>query len=493
MRQNTIPTAVSEKILTAITIVSAIFATVSVLITLGQHRLFIETDSAGYMSLAQSITHGKGYVMYDGQWCADWPPLLPAVLALLSFLTRDLVTAFGIVAALSYGFTLLVVGRWMVGRFQWPVVLAGLGLLLTALPLRQMMNAAFSEPPFIALTATFLVICDEYRESRKLSLLCWMTLFSSLACLTRYTGIVTVGLGLLVLLRREWGRREFPLRATILLLGTLLPSILWCCLNKFHTHTFTGDRGAPEEKLPEILHHLVEVFSDWAGNEWILMSALLLLLVGLFLLVRYQRLRLASSTLFLFFAVTYTLLMVISACRVEFDPLDTRLLSPIYVPIVMTFISIMDGCLLLKLTPLGKRGLASTLGIIVALFCWHTGTRSADRADIPFDQPAHPIMRFLREHAGETVFSNDPARVWYGSRLAAASITGIHLSDDDEAIQSTIKQAQQMADGPLLLVWFIEPDEESRQQVEERLTNLVPLKVKATFDDGLIFEITPLK
>ena len=188
-------------------------------------------DGIAYLSVAENLRHGQGFLKHNGTSLVEWPPLTPLLLAGGTSLT---------------GLDVLQVGRWLnllalggivfLGgvlvyaslpeRRLW-ALLAGLVLLTSTSWLRVSANIS-SDPLFMVLVLGFLLVACRYLQRPGWGTLLALGLLAGLAAIQRYAGIA-LGLSGAVLI--VWARRRAPRRllAELALFGLLAggPLLVW--------------------------------------------------------------------------------------------------------------------------------------------------------------------------------------------------------------------------------------------------------------------------
>lgn len=151
----------------------------------------ITPDSATYLLLARSITHGDGYTV-DGLFMRGYPPLFPLMLSTVASPERqDYRPEKLIFAAAALG--ALLSSFWYFSQRYRGWTLAALSLILAVAPaLISEASRIRSDTPFLFLAMLSLAAADKYwgaeRTDWRLALLAAATL--ALAALTRSAGIV---------------------------------------------------------------------------------------------------------------------------------------------------------------------------------------------------------------------------------------------------------------------------------------------------------------
>jgi len=232
--------------------------------------------------------------------------------------------------------------------------LAATGAIATAVyfPVFNVALWALSELLFIFLSLCLLVAISFYTQRPSLRRLIIAALITALLCLTRYTGTAVVGIVVLFLAIFHWRRRDAlprtALSVALYVALALLPLGLWVARNFALTGTLFGFRPPALATLELSLAQTVGTLAGWLltlyGYQNVLLAAILILLLTAIAALartywRAFRRKLAAQPegllLVLLFSALYIAFMVVSSVATAFDPLDTRLLSPSAVPLLI--------------------------------------------------------------------------------------------------------------------------------------------------------------
>jgi hypothetical protein len=86
-----------------------------------RHGSGLTPDSASYIAAARNLARGRGATLYDGRPMTLWPPLFPAVMAAMSFVTRlDPIRLAPFLCAALFGFTVYATGLLFTRVFGRP-------------------------------------------------------------------------------------------------------------------------------------------------------------------------------------------------------------------------------------------------------------------------------------------------------------------------------------------------------------------------------------
>lgn len=165
-------------------------------------------DAVNFIGTARNLLAGEGWRRFNGPLYTAFAPLYPALLALSGLLSGfDPLALAGPLNALLFGLTVLAFGHWLREciKSRW-LALWGALALACSLPLTAIFATAMSDPPFIFFVTLALFSMDRFRHRDQAAALIGATLFTALACLTRYAG-VTLLMTLLLFLLLQPGRR----------------------------------------------------------------------------------------------------------------------------------------------------------------------------------------------------------------------------------------------------------------------------------------------
>jgi hypothetical protein len=369
-------------------IVLSLIAATIVLVSTRRYGAGLSPDSVNYVAAARSLAAGKGLVMYDGSPFAILAPFYPALLGSISRVTGlDPLFFAHIVNAVFFAAIIFLSGLLLSEYLSFSPTLAFLGTIavLVRQPLVQVSVMAWTEPLFILCTLIFLVSASLYVKSGSRASLVVMTLSAAAAPLVRYVGVVLIPVGVLMILFRS----QTPLKTRILrllsfLVISLAPWGAWVTRNYLLTGTLMGPRySSTSSLLANLRLTVLSILSGFIGSRHgrlvpvRILSAVALVSTAIaagFVLLRRWRtadprarahagLRLADPLLL--FTALYMILIVVSSTTTAYDPIDNRLMSPVYVPIVVLLFALVDRSIgSLRVIPFGRYGRTALLAVI---------------------------------------------------------------------------------------------------------------------------------
>jgi hypothetical protein len=329
---------------------------------------------------------------------------------------------------------------------------------------------------------------------------------TALACLTRYIGITTIFAGSLsILVFLQANLKKKLLACTVYGLGSTLPLILWLTRNYVRAATLTGERSpATGRDLGHVLERALRTFDAWFLPPSVLAHTpatdVLIGLWGLVLVavvaVSYRFARSATRSVLpaTIFAATYFAFLTSTSLRIGHDPMDDRLLSPMFVPLLLVIVVVSAELSDSVRGRISRRVLDSVLAAVALVWLvvparsilahvdqretlggWQYGSRSWRESE---------TIRFVNSGLLPTdciVYSNEPYALYVNSGVPV----------DVAPSQSELTEPDVSAPGPtpICVVWFTDLRDPSVPR-DRRPTEL-PLTKLASFSDGAVYRIEP--
>jgi hypothetical protein len=304
----------------------------------------VSPDSVIYISVAGNIHDHALINDFTKNALMDFPAFYPIFLSGIMFLTGMDVVHFGpVLNGVMFGLVIYLSG-WMMERFsfrsKWYKWIL-LSLIVFSPCLLEVYSMLWSETLFLLLLLLFIICTRRYFGSHRVAALMLMAFIAGLACVTRYAGITLIGTGGLLILfdgNLSGGKK---IRHLFLFGFTafFLP-FLNLYRNKHVTGTLTGYREKGIVPFYQNLHDFGNVFGDWlpfpnigyrvavlTGLFWIIFF----IIVFIRRLIRKQRFFSYENIAITYFLV-YTVFILLTATISRFQTLDSRLLSPLFLP-----------------------------------------------------------------------------------------------------------------------------------------------------------------
>jgi hypothetical protein len=322
----------------------------------------VSPDSVVYISTAQNIRDHAVIRDFTNMPVMDFPVLYPIFLAGVLKLTRAQVLEFGPVLDGLLFATVIILSGYIMRRFTRVNRLYRVLLLvfITLSPcLLEIYSMIWSETLYLLLTVIFVIAAHNYFKKHTIRALLGMAIVAALACVTRYAGVSLVALGGLLLLcdwryhlapadqggRDDSGRGTKPIvrwLGHMALYGVVAVSLF--ALNLYRnlrlTQTLTGFREPGLTPFKTNLHDFGSVLCDWLpffnehyGAASVVAVLFILLITGIFFWRLVRRGDFFSfNNIALSYFVVYAGFILYTATVSRFQQLDSRLLSPLFLP-----------------------------------------------------------------------------------------------------------------------------------------------------------------
>jgi len=464
-------------------------------------------DGVVYTSTAANFRESCRLFDFRQSAMVEFPALYPLFLSAMIFLTGLQPLAIGAVLnAFLFAVIIYLAGnitqqfshssRWYKASVLSCIVLSP-GLL-------EVYSMMWSETIFILLLLLFLVTMHRYCQSHSRKVLIAAAILAAMAAVTRYAGVTMIAAGFLVIALDT--TRRWPDRARELLIYSCIsPSLLIVNLIRNATvgGTATGMREKSLSPLLRILHDTGSVFYDWLPffNHHYSRAAAMTVVVTfilLFTIVRQfvQRKRLVTyESIADMFALIYLMFMVTMASVSRFETLNSRLLSPAFIPLLWSCSSWIVP--VSQKIPPAKSKWVILFGILL-LLVFQYGQLSADYetwdgvkdAGIPGyteDQWKNsPTVRYIQNDSlpfkkGYAIFSNANDAVYFFTGRQGWFLPN---KENVKGVKAFLGNSR------CYVIWFDDGDNPDLIG-KDFMVNTKKMKLVKQFDDGAIYESDP--
>ncbi len=344
-------------------VTAAIFAGVATLLATAQGA-GLGADSVNYFSAGLNLAAGNGLRTFNGTQLTMFPPGLPAIIAagdligLSSQSSIRILNSLSMTATVWLGFTLL--RRHVRSR---GVVILTTVLLAVSVTLLGLASMALTECIFVLICLALILVLEELiaARGRPLALVAPAALLVWAGIMFRYAGIALIPAGAIAIL---FGRRSkgwtgaLQLTLTFCVLSLVAP-VLWMLRNHKVSGNYLGPR-APSPDGPVItLQRFVATLGRWVlpkptpiplqAAAGVALIGTCLLIAAWVLLSPQRRANLQSLLPGRYSLAPLLCLVAVYSCylgaaqlSIAFDPIGSRLMSPIYVPLVVLLATAFD-------------------------------------------------------------------------------------------------------------------------------------------------------
>lgn len=431
----------------------------------------VSPDSVTYISVAANL-HDHGSLRdFSNTPLMDFPAFYPIFLSGVMFITGLGCMKFGPVLNGLLFAALIYLSGWLMEGFtfrskwyKWSL----LSFIVFSPCLLEVYTMIWSETLFIVLLLLFILFCRRYFLSHSTGSLLLLAFIAGLACITRYAGITFIGTGGLLLLS-DPGLRPGKKIRHLLLFGLIASSLLAINLyhNKLAAGTFTGYREKGITSFSRNLHDFGSVFCNWLpffNNHYTLASWIGLFWIVVFTIAFTGRLVkkehfFSYENIATAYFIIYSAFILLSATISRFQQLDSRLLSPLFIPWLWG-----STCRIPAWTVSGtqRRRIGVILAVIAGAISFGTGQLRADYeawdgakyAGIPGytedDWRNSETIRFIRKNKTlmrfkATLYSNANDGIWFLTGVRADLLPHKDFPND-------IKEF--LAEDHFYVVWF---------------------------------------
>lgn len=331
----------------------SVIGTITILLSTRHYGAGLSPDSVGYIATARHIATGIGPINYNGTPLLAQPPLYPALLATIDYvLGIDPLSSAPIVNAALYGFIIYLSGLLFLKHFKsFAFAFLGTASVLVAIPLIRVSLMAWSEPLFIFFLLLYLILSESHVMKADTTSLLLLSLTVALLCLTRYIGVIFILTGVVSILLFRRNSLSVTFRHLFLFVFiSVLPIGMWIIRNYFLSGTLFGPRAPSNHSLFQNLAFTFNTVLSWyiprriSAHRPILMllSSTIGFLAGLSARGNWSKIRTALLDIspFLLVIIAYVGFLVVSSTTTAYDPIDNRLLSPVFVPITLLLLFI---------------------------------------------------------------------------------------------------------------------------------------------------------
>ena len=270
---------------------SALFSIILAFISTAKYGAAVSGDGVIYLSVADNLVAGKGFVDHTNSPLIWFPPFYPIFLALLKIITKaDILWVGTYFQIFLLGLNIILAG--IIFQFSFPDKTAykylGILFIITSENFLQQHIGIITEPIFITFTYLFIISAGFYLDDRGWGVLPIMTLTAALSFLTRWVGLGLILLGGILIL---WKRRKtlslFLREGLLFGFFSSLPFALWVLVHNIaQHHTLWGAAGIDSDvalnlklSLIRMLHWFLPLYpaeNPIIGHPYIILGIIII-------------------------------------------------------------------------------------------------------------------------------------------------------------------------------------------------------------------------
>ncbi|KAA9038469.1 hypothetical protein FW778_12970 [Ginsengibacter hankyongi] len=461
-------------------------------------------DGVVYTTTAKNILSRCQLIDFRHYALVEFPAFYPLFLSAIMLVTGLQPLVFGaILNALLFSIVIYISGsitEQFSHKSKWYKA-AILSCIVLSPGLLEVYSMLWSETIFILFLLLFIIMMHRYFQMYSRKALIAAAVITSLACVTRYAGITIIGTGIILLLLDT--KLAFPRKLKdIVLFGLISPLLLIINLlrNYMVGGTMTGIREKSFTPLSKNMHDAGAVFCDWLpffnghynGAVWLTLF-IVCFLAFIFLKQYFRKLQMVTyENIAVSFALFYLSFMIIIASISRFETLDSRFLSPAFIPLIWSCSNWMISSSQ-KIKRVNKK--LMVIGAAAIFLCFQYGQLAADYetwdgvkdAGIPGytenQWKYSPTVLYIQKDSlpfkkGYTIYSNAYDAVYFFTGRPGKFLPN---KENKSKVQEFLN------DSHCYVIWF--DDGENPDLVGMNfITKVKKMKLVKQFDDGAIYE-----
>jgi hypothetical protein len=473
----------------------------------------ITPDGVNYLSAGINLSEGDGLLAYNGDTLTVFPPGMPVIAAAGETIGIGAEQAIRFVNAFAFAGAVLLGSMLLRRHVRSSALVMGATVLLgVSLPLLLVAQMALSEPLFIVLCLASILVLEEVLTRDRL--LPWLAAAAGLvwlAFLFRYTGVALIasgGLTILIGLRTKgWGR---ALAAGVGFgVASLVVPLAWMARNHDVDGTLLGPRVDSPYSPFDVLERYLITLGGWLlppptpeRLQQLAGAVFAVAAVATFVWLFRTRQRQPDALALVLFPIVYGGYVAAGQLATWTDPADNRLLSPVYVPLVVLGAMALERWAVPARARLPRQALVAATVVLLA-YVGVVGLRTAaETADAALNGKAFADQSFQDSEvfvaaadlpADADVYSNVADGMWTVLRReplrAVPTVRPVSNPDDVQPVDPEFLATVACAES--YLVWSEHPlAERTYLATPDELAEVLELEVVSETADGTVYRMT---
>ena len=430
----------------------------------------ISPDSIMYVSTANNLsTHGS-LITFEKTPLVLFPVFYPFFLSVIKLLTgANLITAGWVINGVLFGAVIFTSG-WIMSRFITSSFIYKqliLGAIILSPALLEVYTYLWSETLFIFETLLFIIAYGFYLRKQTTTAIIVVAVLTAISCITRYAGVTLIGTGgLLLLLDKELSLKKKISHILIFVFISISLLVANLVLNRLSTGYVTGTREPSITPFVKNLYFFGTIICDWAAfgekayHFAALISAIIFLaLAGILMWKTYSRRLNSYENIVIALALVYGLFIVTSASISRYEQISSRLVAPMFIPLLIACTSWVPDVLILFKRK-SKYVLSAIVIILMLAFEYETYKTDWQRYDDEFDYgvPGYSdddwnkseFVAYLRQHSaifkpGIPIYTDANEAVYLFTGMSSTLLPHRYFTADVQKFYTK---------GNYYLVWF---------------------------------------
>lgn len=475
--------------------------TIWILLYTGHGGIGVCPDAFTYISVSKNIIKDFSFTDFRGIPMVVFPLGYPFLLVCIQMIGVDLITISGPILNCILFSGLLFMCSYVFRQMHFNNSIIRLFLLLlisTSSALLEVYSMLWSETLFLFLLVLFFIFIQRYLIELTTRNLLTVSIIASLLFFVRFAGITALITGSIVILINQelvW-KKKIQNVLIFNFIGFFLTT-LNILYNQSVSGTLTGVRQKAIRSVMENLQDMEAVLAYWlpipsSTPIWSITVGAILFCIALTIIVRgvmHQKNQLYAEYSVALFFIVYFLFMLIVSSISRFEPLNSRLLIPAYICILLLLaytadyllkrknIAIKSSILLLLLS---SYGFAQYHNYKHNSYTWE-GVSYSGIPGYTDDYWKHsPMIKFMEEQPemfnNKMIFSNAIDALYFLSNRIAFALPHKDIEKEIEIFKKNKS---------FYLIWFFNSESLDLIQIEQ-IKKFYPLKASWQFKDGII-------
>jgi hypothetical protein len=489
----------------------AVAAVAGALVATFRYGIGLTPDSVTYVNGARSLSTGAGYTA-NGHAISDFPPGYSWVLSLGERAGVDAVDAarwlsvVALLATIVLGYVVLC--RHVRSERVRAVATVSIGCSAVLL---EIYEKALSEHLFLPVLLLFVFVAEEVLTRPRFGLLVGaMVLLAWTAFYLRYAGLVLAVVGALVVIIAAWRRGHWSayMRGAAFAVAAVSVPLVWMIRNVKAGSGPLGPRADASASIFKNVSRAANEVSTWLATDTppsfvrglIVVAVLGAVVAGVAALARsgWSAREERSLLPLTAFVALYVVYLVVSASVVAFAAINTRLMVPVFVPLVVLAAWLFERIGPVLRSPSVRRGVTvvalAWVGVNVVWFAARA-LNSAQNGAGGYAKPRWHDSQLMRDvrHLDFSIrtYSNDvPAIGLFTGLRAFPSVERTHFQSDKQTgnLPAFVRLVQ--CQGKVQLIWFL-PNTRPYMYDPPQLRTKLRLTPVIRRSDGVIYDVTP--
>jgi hypothetical protein len=411
----------------------------------------MDEDSTAYLSAAVNLAHGRGLTGIGSTPYTLFGPALPSFVYLGVRLGTSAQAAALVLNMLSAVLT-VILGRILLKRHvsDSRFVLAGSVFIAIGWPLLQVTSLAIPEPLTIVVLLLLVLLLEDFNKtSHPVASVVAVAFLLNLAFFLRYASLAFIVASVFVVFisrKSVDGLLQRVLNTLALTVLSLLGPCLWMLRNHSVDGSLLGPRYPPLFSVATVAYQYVLAIGKFflpGPNAFEVVVFVVVALLTVFALrlvydtvpggLREFLRRLGPWAVLLYVCISYVIYLYAAELSTKIDPIDSRLLVPIYVPCVVLVTGLLESVfsrssLSGRSKLLAKRALLLFIGVQIVISCALVGDFAINGREYTSTAwRTSSLVTAARSIAGASaIYTNNAAGLW--ARLGSDKIRSLPTS-----------------------------------------------------------------